>query len=106
MASKKRKGKGKKFIFTHTKKYNWQMQREDLMFSQYIVWYERNYARTMVEIMYNIKLILDNTYYIFEFICQNFSKTLSYRPDKKLDEFMISFQIWTPNINILLSQTT
>ena len=45
---KKRKGKGKKFIFTHTKKNNWQMQREDLMFSQYIVWYERNYARTML----------------------------------------------------------
>ena len=72
------------------------MQREDLMFSQYIVWYEKKDARTMVEIMYNIKLILDNTYYIFEFICQNFSKTLSNRPDKTLDEFMISSQIWTP----------
>ena len=54
MASKKRKGKGKKFIFTHTKKNNWQMQREDLMFSQYIVWYEKNDARTMVEIMYKV----------------------------------------------------
>ena len=31
------------------------MQREDLMFSQYIVWYEKNDARTMVEIMYDFR---------------------------------------------------
>ena len=32
---KREKGKGRN-SFSHTKKYNWQMQREDLMFSQYM----------------------------------------------------------------------
>ena len=45
---KKEKREREEIHFHTQKKYNWQMQREDLMFSQYIVWYERNYARTML----------------------------------------------------------
>ena len=51
---KKEKREREEIHFHTHKKYNWQMQREDLMFSQYIVWYERNDPRTMVEIMYKV----------------------------------------------------
>ena len=38
---KKGKREREEINFHTQKKYNWQMQREDLMFSQYIVWYEK-----------------------------------------------------------------
>ena len=80
---KKEKREREEIHFHTQKKYNWQMQREDLMFSQYIVWYERNDACTMVEIMYKVDF-RQHLLYFRVYLSKFFENTLAQARQKKL----------------------